>query len=41
MNFYHDWLNVDTPLVEVLENSIQESIAMVNKDIINQIAKER
>lgn len=29
--FYHDWLNVDTPLVEVLENSIQESIAMVTR----------
>lgn len=29
--FYHDWLNVDTPLGEVLENSIQESIAMVTR----------
>lgn len=29
--FYHDWLNVDTPLGEVLENSIQESLAMVTR----------
>lgn len=29
--FYHDWLNVDTPLGEVLENSIEESIAMVTR----------
>ena len=29
--FYHDWLNVDTPLGEVLENSIEESISMVTK----------
>ena len=29
--FYHDWLNVDTPLSEVLENSIQESLAMVTR----------
>lgn len=29
--FYHDWLNDDTPLGEVLENSIQESIAMVTR----------
>lgn len=29
--FYHDWLNVDTPLGEVLENSIEESIAMITR----------
>ncbi len=29
--FYHDWLNVDTPLGEILENSIEESIAMVTR----------
>lgn len=29
--FYHDWLNVDTSLGEVLENSIEESIAMVTR----------
>lgn len=29
--FYHDWLNDDTPLGEVLENSIQDSIAMVTR----------
>lgn len=29
--FYHDWLNVDTSLGEVLENSIQESLAMVTR----------
>lgn len=29
--FYHDWLNVDTPLGEVLGNSIEESIAMVTR----------
>lgn len=29
--FYHDWLNVDTPLGEVLENSIKESLAMVTR----------
>lgn len=29
--FYHDWLDVDTPLGEILENSIEESIAMVTR----------
>lgn len=29
--FYHDWLNVDTPLGEILENSIEESISMVTR----------
>ncbi len=29
--FYHDWLNVDTPLGESLENSVSESISMVTR----------
>lgn len=29
--FYQDWLNVDTPLGEVLEESIDESISMLTR----------
>lgn len=29
--FYHDWLNVDTPLGEILEDSISESISMLTR----------
>ena len=40
--FYHDWLNIDTPLGEVLENSIQESISMVTRYYENKTKdKER
>lgn len=29
--FYHDWLNVDTPLGESLESSVGESISMITR----------
>lgn len=38
--FYHDWLDCDTPLGESLRDNLEESIATLTKYIINSDDKE-